>query len=127
MSKETRSASRNGRPRGMRLALVGAGLLVMAVLGALAMMGIVALFNAGHPLRAALLAMAPLLLLLLGARIVALNWQIGGPGAGPPNAPPDGNDQTGNWGVGGPSMREPGSTGVWPARHVARRYEERDD
>ena len=110
----------------MRLALVGAGLLVMAVLGALSMMGIVALFDQGHPLRAALLAMAPLLLLLLGARIIALNWQAADPSAGPPSTPPDG-DQTGNWGVGGPSMREPGSTGAWPTRNVDRRYEERDD
>ena len=36
-------------------------------------------------------------------------------------------DQTGIWGVGGPSMREPGSTGVWPARRVDRRYEDRDN
>ena len=68
-------ASRGGRPRGMRLLAVAGGLLVMAVLGALSVMGIVALFNQGHPLRAAFLAMAPLLLLLLGAQV--LNWQAG--------------------------------------------------
>ncbi len=123
MNKEAQPAPPGGRPRGKRLALVGLGLLFMAVLGALSVMGIVALFNQGHPLRAAFLAMAPLLLLLLGARIIALNWQpadLSGP-------PTDGNDQTGNWGVGGPSMREPGSTGAWPTRNVDRRYERRDD
>lgn len=127
MDKEAPSASRSGRPRGMRLALVAAGLFVIAVLGALSAMGIVALFGQGHPLRAAFLAMAPLLLLLLSVRIIALNWQAGDRSAGTPSAPPDGNDQTGNWGVGGPSMREPGSTGVWPARNVDRRYEQGDD
>jgi hypothetical protein len=127
MSNEARSASRSGRPRGVRLALVTCGLVVLAVLAALSVMGIITLFEQGHPLSAAFLAMAPLLLLLLGARIIALNWQGGGSSTGPPNAPPEGNDPTGNWGVGGPSMREPGSTGVWPARHVDRRYEERDD
>jgi hypothetical protein len=69
--------------------------------------------------------MAVLLLLLLSVRVIALNWRAVGP-IGGPGAPPDGNDQTGNWGVGGPSMREPGSTGVWPARQVDRRYEDRD-
>ncbi len=127
MNKESQSASRGGRPRGMRLFAVAGGLLVMAVLGALSVMGIVALFNQGHPLRAAFLAMAPLLLLLLGARIIALNWQAREPGSVPPGTSADGNDQTGNWGVGGPSMREPGSTGAWPARRVDRRYERQDD
>jgi hypothetical protein len=127
MNNETQSASRGGRPRGMRLLAVGAGLLVMAVLGALSVMGIVALFNQGHPLRAAFLAMAPLLLLLLGARIISLNWQPVEPNSASPTTPADGTDQTGNWGVGGPSMREPGSTGVWPARSVDRRYERQDD
>lgn len=127
MSKESHWVSRSVGPRGVRLALVGFGLVVMAVLGALSVMGIVALFGQGHPVRAAFLAMAPLLLVLLGARIIALNWHTPDPSAGPPGTLPDGSDQTGNWGVGGPSMREPGSTGAWPTRNVDRRYEERDD
>jgi hypothetical protein len=127
MDKEPQSAPLGGRPRGRQLVLVGLGLLVMAVLGALSVMGIVALFNQGHPLRAAFLAMAPLLLLLLSARIIALNWQSNDLSVGPPATPSDGNDQTGNWGVGGPSMREPGSTGAWPTRNVDRRYERGDD
>ncbi len=127
MSKESRSASRLVGPRGVHLILVSCGLVGLAVLGALSVMGISALFNQGHPLRAAFLAMAPLLLLLLGARLIGLYWRPADPNAERPSAPPDGTDQTGNWGVGGPSMREPGSTGVWPARRVDRRYEERDD
>jgi hypothetical protein len=126
MEKISHLASRKVGPRGVRLILVSLGLIFMALLGALSVMGIMALFNAGHPLRAAFLAMAPLLLVLLGARIIAMNWQPTEPGAERPAAPPDGTDQTGNWGVGGPSMREPGSTGVWPTRKVDRRYDERD-
>jgi uncharacterized membrane protein len=127
MSKESRSASRTVGPRGIRLILVSCGLLLLAVLGALSVLGISAMFNQGHPLRAGFLALAPVLLLLLGARIIALNWRPEDPNAERPGASADGTDQTGNWGVGGPSMREPGSTGVWPARKFDRRYEERDD
>jgi hypothetical protein len=111
----------------MRLALLGLGLLVIAILEVFSVIGIVALFNQGYPLRAALLAMAPLLLLLLGARLIAVNRQEADLGVGSGSKATDGNDQTGIWGVGGPSMREPGSTGVWPARNVDRRYERRDD
>jgi hypothetical protein len=114
-------------PRGVHLILVSCGLVGLAVLGALCVMGISAMFNQGHPLRAAALAMAPVLLMLLGAHLIAMYRRSGDPNAERPSAPPDGTDQTGNWGVGGPSMREPGSTGVWPARKVDRRYEQRDD
>jgi hypothetical protein len=127
MIKESHSASRSVGPRGLRLVLVSSGLVFVGVVGALLVMGIVALFEQGHPLRAAFLAMATVLLLLLCMRVIALNWRAVDALAERPNAPPDGTDQTGNWGVGGPSMREPGSTGVWPARNVDRRYEERDD
>jgi len=126
MEKISHLAARKVGPRGVRLIMVSLGLLFMALLGAWSMMGIMALFNAGHPLRAAFLAMAPLLLVLLAARIIALNWQPAEPDAGRSAVSPEGTDQTGNWGVGGPSMREPGSTGVWPTRSVDRRYDERD-
>ena len=126
MEKISHLAARKVGPRGVRLIMVSLGLLFMALLGAWSMMGIMALFNAGHPLRAAFLAMAPLLLVLLGARVIAMNWQPAEPEAGRPAAPPEANEQTGNWGVGGPSMREPGSTGVLPARSVDRRYDERE-
>jgi hypothetical protein len=127
MSKESHSASLSGGPRGVRLALLSSGLVFMAVLGVWSVMGIIALFQQGNPLRAAFLAMAALLLLLLSMRVIALNWRAMDPIAGQPGAPTDGSDQTGNWGVGGPSMREPGSTGAWPARDVDRRYEDGDD
>ena len=123
MSKESHSVS----PRGVRLALVSSGLVFMVVLGAWSVMGIIALFQQGNPLRAALLAAAALLLLLLSMRVIALNWRAVDPLAERPSVPADGSDQTGNWGVGGPSMREPGSTGVWPTRDVDRRYEDGDD
>jgi hypothetical protein len=43
-----------------------------------------------------------------------------------PFTPPDADEGTGIWGVGGPAMREPGSTGTWPSRSIDRRYEERE-
>ena len=127
MSKESYSASLSGGPRGVRLALLSSGLVFMAVLAAWSVMRIIALYQQGNPLRAALLAMAALLLLLLSMRVIALNWRAMDPMAERPGAPTDGSDQTGNWGVGGPSMREPGSTGAWPVRDVDRRYEDGDD
>ena len=84
MSKESRSASRLVGPRGVHLILVSCGLVGLAVLGALSVMGISALFNQGHPLRAAFLAMAPLLLLLLGARLIGVVLAARGPERGAP-------------------------------------------
>ena len=127
MSKEPHSTSLSGSPRGVRLALLSSGLVFMAVLGAWSVMGIIGVFQHGNSLRAALLAVVALLLLLLSMRAIALNWRAMDPMAERPGAPTDGSDQTGNWGVGGPSMREPGSTGAWPVRDVDRRYEDGDD
>jgi hypothetical protein len=108
------------------LALMSSGVVFMAVLAAFSVMGIVYVFEQGHPLRAAFLAMVAVLLLSAGMGVIAMNWRAVDEVSERPSAP-DGSDQTGNWGVGGPSMREPGSTGVWPTRNVDRRYEERDD
>ena len=127
MSKESHSATGSVGPRGVRLALVSSGLVFMVLLGAWAVIETVATYQQGHPLRSALLAMAALLLLLLTWRVIAMNWRALDTSEQSTSAPPDGSDQTGIWGVGGPSMREPGSTGVWPARNVDRRYEDRDD
>ena len=127
MSKESHSASGIVGPRGVRLALVSSGLLFMVLLGAWAAIETAAMYQQGHPVRSALLAMVALLLLLLTWRVIGMNWRAMDTLQQPPGAPPDGSDQTGIWGVGGPSMREPGSTGVWPARNVDRRYEDRDD
>jgi hypothetical protein len=99
----------------------------MAVLAAWSVRGVSAMYQQGHPLRAACLAAAALLLLVLSMRVISLNWRAMDPLAERLSAPPDGTDPTGNWGVGGPSRREPGSTGAWPTRNFDRRYEEGDD
>lgn len=127
MTKESQSAIRTVGPRGVRLALLSSGVVFMALLGGWAMVGIIAVFEAGHPLRSLFLAMVAILLLSLTVRVIAMNWRAMHEPAGQPIAPPDGNDQTGIWGVGGPSMREPGSTGGWQVRNFDRRYENRDD
>jgi uncharacterized membrane protein YcjF (UPF0283 family) len=111
----------------VRLVLLSSGLVFMAALGTWSVMGIVSQYQQGNPWRAAALATAALLLLLLSLRLIFLNWRAMDPMAVRPIAPADAIDQTGNWGVGGPSMREPGSTGAWSTREVDRRYEEGND
>lgn len=54
-----------------------------------------------------------------------LHWVRGMLGGRPPPDPkvihaPDASEDTGVWGVGGPAMREPGSTGVLRALQVPR-------
>ena len=113
--------------RGARAALVISGVLFIALLGTWAGIEIRAAWLAGHTLKGALLGLGALLLLLLSMRIMVVNWRATRPDSDPPVTLPDGNEQTGVWGVGGPSMREPGSTGAWPMRHVDRRYSDPQD
>jgi hypothetical protein len=126
MSNESRSATGSSAHRGVRLVLVSSGAVFMALLAILAVMAIVPMLQQGHTLAGVLLALAALLVLLLAGRAIVINWHAVHRPAPPPSAP-DGSDQTGIWGVGGPSMREPGSTGAWPMRNVDRRYEESDN
>ncbi len=113
--------------RSMRLVLVSSGVIFMTLLAAWAAMGIVNTFAQGHALLGTFLAILAMVLISVGISVIAINWRaVDAPGIRPTTLP-DGGDQTGIWGVGGPSMREPGSTGVWPTRSVNRRYEERDE
>jgi hypothetical protein len=118
--------SGSGR-RAARLAWLAFAVAIMALIGAWAAVEVVAMMQAGHPLRGAALAMGAVFLMLLGLLVTAAQWRGTSRPGEPPILPPDGSDQTGIWGVGGPSMREPGSTGNWPARHVDRRYENLQD
>ena len=127
MAKHSPWAAERIGVRGAHLALIASGVAFMALLGAWAAVEVAAAWRAGHAVKGALLGSAALLLLLLSLRIVTVNWRATRAAADPPAVLPDGSDQTGNWGVGGPSMREPGSTGAWPVRKVDRRYENRDD
>ena len=126
MSMESESA-RPTSPRGVRLLLASSGLAFMGLLGLWSATQVIGAFHQGRTLRAAALAVVSVLLLLLSVRIIALNWRAVSPSERGLGETPDGVDQTGNWGVGGPSMREPGSTGMWPTRKVDRRYEGMDE
>ncbi len=126
MSTElTRILQRFG-PRGARLALLGSGAVFLLLLGGWSAYAITAALRAGLALRGILIGLGSLLLLLVALRVMSLNWRVTRAQATPP-APPDGNEQTGIWGVGGPSMREPGSTGAYRVHTTERRHENHDD
>lgn len=107
--------------RWARLALIVAGVLFIALICGWAAVGVAGAWRAGHEFKALTDAAIALLLVLLAVRIMAVNWRATRPGGDQPVVLPDGNEQTGIWGVGGPSMREPGSTGVFPSRRLDRR------
>jgi hypothetical protein len=112
--------------RGARLALLGSAAVFLALLGGWSAYAITLAWRAGLALRGILIGLGSLLLLLVALRVLSLNWWVTRAQSAP-TAPPDGNDQSGIWGVGGPAMREPGTTGVYRAPVADRRYENRDD
>ena len=127
MQTESHWASQRFGARGARLALVVSGLIFMILMGGWAVIETLSAWRLGHTLRGVLIGAVALLLIFLSQRILALNWRATRAAEDRPALPPDGNDQSGVWGVGGPSMREPGSTGAWPIRAIDRRYEDRGD
>ncbi|HLQ12262.1 MAG TPA: hypothetical protein VK130_03295 [Steroidobacteraceae bacterium] len=112
--------------RGARVALIGSATVFLVLLGAWSAHEILAALRAGLAMRGILIGLGSLLLLLVALRVMSLNWWVTRP-IDAPWAPPDPNEQTGIWGVGGPSMREPGTTGVYRAPIADRRYENRDE
>ncbi len=114
-------------PRGARAALITSGVVFMALIGWWASVEVLSAWRAGHALRALSEALIALLLAVVSLRIMIVNWRATRAAEDRPVVLPDGNDQTGVWGVGGPSMREPGSTGAWPMRGVDRRYDDQGD
>ncbi len=113
--------------RGARAALITSGGVFMALIGWWATVQVMATWRAGHALRALSEALIALFLIAMALRIMAVNWRATRAADDAPVAFADGSDQTGVWGVGGPSMREPGSTGAWPMRGVDRRYDNERD
>jgi len=109
-------------PRGARLALAISGLLFMALIGTWSALQILAAWHRGQMLKGSLLGLLTVLLLLVSLRVLVVNWRATRAADERPMVIPDGSEQTGIWGVGGPAMREPGSTGAWPIRQVDRRY-----
>ena len=113
--------------RGARAALITSGVVFMAPISWWAAVQVMAAWRAGHALRALSEALIALFLLAMSLRIMAVNWRATRAANDGPVALADGSEQTGVWGVGGPSMREPGSTGAWPMRGVDRRYDNERD
>lgn len=58
------------------------------------------------------IAVLALMAMFSWLRIVRRRWQLLRPA---PFAAAPGSDETGVWGVGGPGMRSPGATGLFPA------------
>lgn len=102
--------------RGARLALVIVGVAFIGLICGWAAVSVSAAWRVGHHFKALADAAIALLLVLLSLRIMAVNWRATRERDAQPIVLPDGNEQTGIWGVGGPSMREPGSTGVFLSR-----------
>lgn len=118
--------------RGVRLLVLGSGMFFMVLVAGWTVVRIMVLWRSEFEVRAALLALALLLVFGIWLRVMSLNWQaLGDDEAHPiehaPVTPPDPDEGTGIWGVGGPAMREPGSTGTWPRRIIDRRYDNNDD
>jgi hypothetical protein len=108
--------------RGARLALIVVGVLFIVLICGWAAYSVAGAWRAGHSLKALADGAIALLLVLLSLRIMAVNWRATRAQESQPAVLPDGNEQTGIWGVGGPSMREPGSTGVFLSRRSTDRH-----
>jgi len=107
--------------RWARLALVVIGVVFIALIGSWAAIGVASAWRGGHEFKALADGAIALLLVSLSVRIMAVNWRATRHAPDPSAAPPDIAEQTGVWGVGGPGMREPGQTGVFPPRRPDRR------
>lgn len=112
--------------RGSRYVLAGLVLAAIALIALWAWAEIGATFAAGHWLRAVGSCIVALLLAGVALRLLIVNWcgSARAQGAPPPRAPAAGDEgdygQTGIWGVGGPSLREPGNTVVLAARNAVK-------
>jgi hypothetical protein len=113
--------------RWARLALFCIGVAFVGLIAAWAAVNVGTAWRGGHALRGLFDGAIAVLLVTLSLRIMAVNWRATRPRAEPPVVTADSADQSGVWGVGGPSMREPGSTGAWPLRGIDRRYDDPGD
>jgi hypothetical protein len=128
MSTNASRGQEGSKRRVVRRLWLALGLALLAAVGAWSAVEISDLMQNGHPLRGALLAGVTVLLLMLGLLVTQAQWHDKQPKSRRRVLPPDAAaEQTGVWGVGGPSMREPGNTGNWQVRKVDRRYENTQD
>ena len=114
----------------LRLLVLASGLIFMVLVAGWSVVRIMILLRSDLGLRAALLGFALLLVFGIWLRVMSLNWSAlrddEDAADDAPVTPPDADEGTGIWGVGGPAMREPGNTGTWPRRVVDRRYDDDD-
>jgi hypothetical protein len=118
--------------RSMRLLVLASGMFFMVLVAGWTVVRVMILWRSDLGVRATLLGLALLLVFGVWLRVMSLNWQALGDAEThaieePPVTPADPDEGTGIWGVGGPAMREPGSTGTWPRRVIDRRYDNSDD
>ena len=103
MTRRSKRAEAGAGRRAVRLAWLAFAVAIMALIGAWVAVEVAAMMQSGHPLRGAALAMGTMFLMLLGLLVAAAQWRGAGHSAERPILPPEGSDQTGIWGVGGPS------------------------
>lgn len=96
-------------PRSRLIALTSALLYFVLIVGGGALIAFDSL-QSGRWLRAMIVIGLALLASVIWLRMVAINRRGVRHDAEPPPAVPP--EETGVWGVGGPAMREPGSTGI---------------
>jgi hypothetical protein len=101
-------------PRGAKLAIVLSGLLYFILIVGGGALIVVDGWQSDRTLRAVTIGGLALIALLIWVRIVLANWRAINAQSENPDIPrlTGGNEDTGIWGVGGPGMREPGSTGI---------------
>ena len=108
-------------PSGARVVLLGAAVLVAIVIVGYGALLVVDALRAGFPWRALLFGVLGLLVFALWLRIVRARWRQLRP---LPTPLESAGEPTGIWGVGGPGVRMPGSTGNYK---VDRRAPAEDD
>jgi hypothetical protein len=96
-------------PKGARAAWLLLGVLYVGFVGGTSTVMIMRAVRGGEWLRPMFIAAIALLALGLWVRIWIINWR-----SLQSDWPPIRPEDTGIWGVGGPGIRQPGGTGIFP-------------
>ncbi len=100
-------------PAGARRAWILIGALYVALVAAGGALMLVRALHEDRWSRAGLIIVVTLVALVLWIRIWAINWR-----SLQMDWPPIRPEETGIWGVGGPGIRQPGATGVFPRARI---------
>jgi hypothetical protein len=110
--------------RGARVAIVLSGFLYFLLIVGGGALIVVDGLQAGRRVQAVFIGALALLAFVLWVRIVLTTWRS--LRADAEELPAVSADETGIWGVGGPAMREPGSTGIMRGLRPPRADDEQD-